>query len=139
MRLKEVSAWADARIAEGHDGAVLTYPDGTSEIAMFDPARVQSVFAAFDPDQAGSNELKASIPERTDMVDLGGNDPTWRGKMADAFDVWRTRMQDRYLPLLKVQRDIERATGALLPEGLNPYLGEELMSGRIGARLEALT
>ncbi|AXU17838.1 hypothetical protein C7W88_00180 [Novosphingobium sp. THN1] len=47
-------------------------------------------------------------------------------------------MQDRYLPLLKVQRQIEEQTGKPLPVSRNPYMGEELMTGRIGARLERL-
>lgn len=82
--------------------------------------------------------IKFSIPERDDLVALGGTEPTWKGKAADAFDRWRTAMQDRYLPLLKVQRQIEEQTGKSLPVSRNPYMGEELMTGRIGARLERL-
>lgn len=82
---------------------------------------------------------KYSVPERNDMVELGGTDPTWKGKAGDAFDRWRRWSQDRYMPLLKVQREIEQQTGKALPNNLNPYLGEELMSGRIGAQLENLT
>lgn len=82
--------------------------------------------------------IKFSIPERDDLVALGGTEPTWKGKAADAFDRWRTAMQDRYLPLLKVQRQIEEQTGKPLPVSRNPYMGEELMTGRIGARLERL-
>jgi N12 class adenine-specific DNA methylase len=91
--------------------------------------------------RAASAEADArhAIPERTAMIELGGSDPTWRSKMSDAFDRWRTAVQDRYLPLLKVQREIERATGKPLPVNRNPYLGEELMTGRIGAALEQLT
>lgn len=85
-----------------------------------------------------SSEAKFSIPERDDLVALGGTEPTWKGKAADAFDRWRTAMQDRYLPLLKVQRQIEEQTGKPLPVSRNPYMGEELMTGRIGARLERL-
>jgi len=69
------------------------------------------------------------------MLELGGTEPTFKGKMADAFDKWRTAVQDRYLPLLKVQREIEAQTGRSLPFNMNPYLGEELMTGKIGAPL----
>lgn len=85
-----------------------------------------------------ANDAFYSIPERDDLVALGGTEPTWKGKAADAFDRWRTAMQDRYLPLLKVQRQIEEQTGKPLPVSRNPYMGEELMTGRIGARLERL-
>lgn len=74
-----------------------------------------------------------------EVVTLGGTDPTWRGKMAEGFDAWRRTLQDRYLPLLKVQREIEQQTGQALPNRLNPYQGEELMTGRIAAQLEKLT
>ena len=82
--------------------------------------------------------VRYSIPERGEAIILAGREPTWKGKMADAFDRFRWAAQDRYLPLLKVQRDIELRTGAALPAEANPYIGEELMSGRIGARLEDL-
>lgn len=81
---------------------------------------------------------KHSIPETAETLAQAGTGPTWKGKMADTFDRWRTAMQDRYLPLLRVQQEIEKQTGRPLPENLNPYLGEELMTGRIGARLESL-
>ena len=84
-------------------------------------------------------ESKHSLPETDEMLDLGGREDTTKGKMADAFDKWRTVIQDRYLPLLKVQREIEQQTGEALPSHLNPYVGEELMTGRIGSRLEKLT
>lgn len=134
-----VDAWTNNLRALGHDSVILTYPDGTAEIAVFDPASVRSIFAAFDPARASENDLKASIPERDDMVAAADDrGPNWRERMGDAIDLWRTRMQDRYLPLLRVQRQIERQTGASLPPSRNPYLAEELMTGRIGARLERL-
>lgn len=54
-------------------------------------------------------------------------------------DAWRVKLQDRMLPLLRTQQRIEAQTGERLPEGVNPYLAEELMSGRVGARLETMT
>ncbi|MBF5091902.1 N-6 DNA methylase [Novosphingobium sp. NBM11] len=84
------------------------------------------------------SEARYSIPEREDMVSLAGAEPSWKDKASDAIDRWRTAVQDRYLPLLKVQRQIEQQTGKELPPSRNPYMGEELMTGRIGARLERL-
>lgn len=56
----------------------------------------------------------------------------------DAMDRWRTALQDRYLPLLRTQQAVEQQLGRPLTEDENPYLAEELMSGRIGARMERL-
>lgn len=84
------------------------------------------------------SEARFSVPEREDMVALAGTEPSWKEKASDAIDRWRTAVQDRYLPLLKVQRQIEQQTGKELPPSRNPYMGEELMTGRIGARLERL-
>jgi N12 class adenine-specific DNA methylase len=78
------------------------------------------------------------MPERDAPIILAGQDPTWRGKMESAYNEFRRAAQDRYLPLLRVQRDIELRQGTPLPPEMNPYLGEELMAGRIGARLETL-
>ena len=78
------------------------------------------------------------MPERDAPIILAGQDPTWRGKMETAYNEFRRAAQDRYLPLLRVQRDIELRQGTPLPAEMNPYLGEELSAGRIGARLETL-
>lgn len=79
----------------------------------------------------------------TDMVDalrargpLGG--PLGE-KAQKAYETWRTGLQDRFLPLLKLQNAIEQDLGKKLDEAANPYLGEELMTGKIGAKLERLT
>jgi hypothetical protein len=58
--------------------------------------------------------------------------------MGERVDEWRTRLQDRMLPLLRTQQRVELQTGNALPEALNPYLSEELMAGKVGARLETL-
>ncbi len=82
---------------------------------------------------------KQSIPATTaTLAELAGTEPTWKGKAAEAWEKWRTATQDRYLPLLKTQRLIEMVTGKPLPSEANPYMGEELMTGRIGSRLERL-
>lgn len=151
-----VDVWTAQIQQAGHDGVVLTYPDGTSEIAVFDPARVRSVFAAFDPDQAGSNELKASIPEapferRADgspdgvsHVRIGALVDSLNGHekletIRDHIDDWRVWVQDKMLPVLRAQEATAQALGRDLADAENPYLTEELMTGRAGARLERLS
>lgn len=72
------------------------------------------------------------------LIDRAGG--SGRGQsFAEAFDRWRTRLQDKMLPLLRTQQRIEQQLGRRLTEEENPYLGEELMTGRIGARMERLT
>lgn len=61
------------------------------------------------------------------------------GKVGETFDEWRTWAQDRMLPLLRTQTAAERILGRPLEEHENPYLGEELMSGKVGAQLEHLS
>lgn len=81
----------------------------------------------------------------TDMVDalrakgpLGKPDPTWKGKAADAWELFRMRTQDRYLPLKRAQRVIERSFGEPLADEMDAYRGEELMHGRIAERVDRL-
>lgn len=59
--------------------------------------------------------------------------------IGESVDRWRANFQDRYLPLLRAQQAIERVTGQPIDEASNPYLGEELSAGRIGAQIEDLT
>lgn len=75
---------------------------------------------------------------RTALTRLAGKGSPFAGKMADAIDRWRTAVQDRYLPLLRTQQRIEMQLGRPLTEAENPYLGEELLTGRVGAKLENL-
>lgn len=50
----------------------------------------------------------------------------------------RIAIQDRMLPLARVQRALEESTGKLLSEQQDVYLTEELYSGRTGYRLDRL-
>lgn len=72
-----------------------------------------------------------SIPN-SPAIDFG------RGKFGDRLDAWRTAMQDRMLPILRAQAAAERVAGRPLAEEEQPYLAEELMTGRVGAQLEKL-
>lgn len=56
----------------------------------------------------------------------------------NGLDKWRTRLQDRFLPLLRTQQRIELQSGRPLAESANAYLAEELMTGKVGARLQRL-
>lgn len=155
-----ISEWTDARIAEGHDGTILTYPDGTAEIAIFDPVNLRAAGAAFDPEHDGEAGLLYSLSESgpwsifgressnspgqdieqraTDLVSALSAGPPSSRSGGSPFDRWRTALQDRMLPLLRTQQAVERMTGEPLDEAQNPYLGEELMTGRLGARVEQL-
>lgn len=64
---------------------------------------------------------------------------TSRAALTESVDRWRTGFQDRFLPLLRVQKVVERQLGRRLGELENPYLMEELSSGRKGAQIEDLT
>lgn len=59
--------------------------------------------------------------------------------IAEQVDRWRAVLQDQFLPLLRTQAKVEAATGRKLDVSSDPYLQQELSSGRIGARLEDLT
>lgn len=112
-----------------------------------DSATRHRVYVAFDPEQiksaTGNNgdfdpanaDIRYSI---TDVLDLAGTDPTWKGEMADKFERFRMATQDRYITLRKVQRKIERAFGRPIPDNMDPYKGEELVHGRIAERLDQL-
>ncbi|MBT8152913.1 hypothetical protein KMP13_03220 [Epibacterium ulvae] len=82
------------------------------------------------------------IPDRSvwDELAKGGNGVWGRlsgGAAAahDKIDRARIIFQDRFLPVLRAQEAIERATGRPLPEGMQPYLAEETFSGKVGRHL----
>jgi hypothetical protein len=59
--------------------------------------------------------------------------------LSESVDRWRRLFQDRFIPLLRTQQAIEKQTGKKLALESNPYLAEELSSGRKGAKLEDLS
>ena len=61
--IAEVDAFTNDLKEQGYDGVILAYRD-VKEIVVFDPTKVRSVHAAFDPDQAGSRNLLFSKPSR---------------------------------------------------------------------------
>ncbi len=62
-----------------------------------------------------------------------------KGALGDRFDLIRTRIQDRFLPVLRAQQVVERELGGKVPEELNIYLAEEMFSGRAGHKLDRIT
>lgn len=55
-----------------------------------------------------------------------------------SYESWRLYWQDRFLPLLKAQLKVEARLGRKLDDATNVYQGEEVMTGRIGSRLDRL-
>jgi len=126
----------------------------------------QDVFEAIDRGEVGaresgttvsdSNDVQYAIPRRRQGNLLGANwsapsQSAWdiladknltmverlKGSTATATDIARQRLQDRFLPVLRVQEAIVRARGgAELDQNVNAYLAEELFYGRTGKQLD---
>jgi hypothetical protein len=60
------------------------------------------------------------------------------GSLTASLDNFRTAVQDRFLPLLRIQQQIEKARGESIPDEQNAYVVEEGFSGRAGERLQRL-
>lgn len=151
----------DALAKKGYDGIVYrneTEGGGDSYI-VFDPGQIKSIFnrGTFDPEderimfaRPRLNPFEAYISDpqpgvvdylRSENMALfqrlkGAASPAAIG---ESIDRWRQGFQDRFLPVLRMQRVIEEQLGRRLTEGENPYLSEELSTGRKGAKLEDLT
>lgn len=87
---------------------------------------------AFIPDRRMWDELAAGNASALDKIRYG------KGVFSDAFDRFRTKFQDRFLPILRAQQAVEKAYGRAVPKELNAYLAEELYSGRVGYKLDKL-
>lgn len=132
-----VPGWVNDRAKEflaarGFDGVVRRDSDGGVAYAAFEPEQIKSAIGnngEFDPN---NSDIRYSITGR--LIGEGVTD-----KIIDRLDRWRTNLQDRMLPLLRAQQRVEAQSGIELDEAANPYLAEELMSGKVGARLERLT
>jgi hypothetical protein len=127
---------------EGYDGLMIEdFADAGQESTVVLPLRPEQIKSVdnggnFNPDSPNMLDSRPAVALVQALSAPGAQ--TWKGKGAAAFDKFRTAMQDRYLPMLRTQRQIETLTGQALPNSMNPYLGEELMTGRIGSRLEKL-
>lgn len=108
-----------------------SYPD---ELVVFDPANIRSVNAAFDPAQEGSPVLMASLIPAV-MQKRAAKTLSRAGLKWDAF---RVGIQDKVLPIRRVQEAKESQTGTQIPINLDTYIAEALYHGRAGERLTDL-
>lgn len=59
------------------------------------------------------------------------------GAAAAEIDTLRVKLQDKFLPLKRIQEAVQRARGVdRLPEGIDAYLAEELFHGKAGQQLD---
>ena len=82
------------------------------------------------------------IPDRRVWEELTrATAPIWArlrngaGGMSDGIDRARVYIQDRFLPVLRAQEAIERATGKRLPPEQRAYTAETTFSGKVGRHL----
>ena len=95
--------------------------------------------SGFNRNAAGENLFELHFGAVNDMLNsINDGKSKSFDKVSKAWDEFRIKVQDRFLPLLRLQQAVERDIGRPLAENSNPYMGEELMSGKIGAKLEAL-
>ena len=88
-------------------------------------------------DDGLASARQSRVAEEYDITEYAAD--SLGGKLGRALDTFRVKAQDRYLPLLRVQQRVESAIGRPLPQSANPYIREELMTGRIGAALDKLS
>lgn len=105
---------------------------------------VESILENIASGEIGSRERSGNMifqPEgaQFSLADSALNLVGGKEAVNDRIDIWRTNLQNRMLPLLRRQQRSEIETGQVMPESMNPYLKEELMSGKVGARLETLS
>jgi hypothetical protein len=134
------------------------------EIVAFRPEQIKSVFnrGTFDPADPRIRYQTARLPSRQSRAHMAtamggrqafipdrriweeltrGGANIWarlRGGAAaakDATDRARIVFQDRFLPVLRAQQAVERASGAPLPLDQNAYLSETTFSGKVGRHL----
>jgi len=137
-----VQAFTAELIRKGHDSVVLTYPNGTSEVVVFDPANVRSYHAEFK--DGDSTDLLFS------RTTLGARPPTkqppvnrWQATKQRAMDLTNPEaldkliyeLQDKFIDLKRV-RDHIKALGGAISDLNDAYLGEELYHKRVAYRTQ---
>lgn len=85
--------------------------------------------AAYIPDRRVWEELSRAGAPVWDRLHEGA------GAARDRIDRARIKIQDRFLPVLRAQQAIERATGSSLTDDQNAYLKETTFSGKVGRHL----
>ncbi|MSU88071.1 hypothetical protein GE300_00390 [Rhodobacteraceae bacterium 2CG4] len=83
-----------------------------------------------------------SIPDRRVWEELRArNVALWSrlgnagGAVDDHIDKARIKLQDRFLPVLRAQQAVMRATGASLPKNQDAHVAETTFSGKVGRHL----
>lgn len=120
----------------GNTGAMAAF----HEEARFQAARVPSRQARAH--MASALGGTPHIPDRRIWEELTrAGRPIWArlreglGAANDAVDKARIRLQDRFLPVLRAQQAVMRATGAPLPADHDAYIAETTFSGKVGRHL----
>ena len=123
--------FSDSLIAQGYDGVILAFKD-VKEIVVFDPSRVRSVHANFDPEKTGQSDLLFSYaPAQEDMAAESDSIPPEESR----FRTVQRALQDRFNRFTVVQAWLKEK-GVELSDGADVYRAEERMHGRVAARLE---
>ncbi|MGH6792059.1 MAG: LPD38 domain-containing protein [Methyloceanibacter sp.] len=123
------------------DGVHLFEYNGSEAWGAFEPTQIKSAtsnLGAFNPEDP--NILANIMPTSLPAAVPGGhwlNRSTNRmlSRAMDAADYARVKLQDRALPIRRVQELIEKETGLRLPLNLDTYIAEALYHGRAGERL----
>lgn len=127
-----------ASVRSGGEGNILTRADIFKRREQRQPKQAEPA-----PRGPGPLLEPVHVPDRRIWDEITAKNATILGRLKngvaaglDALDKARFRVQDRFLPVLRAQQAIERATGEKLPEYLNAYLVEETFSGRAGVKLD---
>ncbi len=155
-----VSKWEGAEIMQDglrnmgfdgitHMGGGRVNTDGPRHrvFVAFEPEQIKSAISnsgTYDPENPDirfsvTEDLFGGLPGRVNAtIDAMRREGPFGARATEAWERFRTGMQDRFLPLMNVQQAAEKDLGIRLDETMNPYLGEELMTGRMGARMDTL-
>ena len=125
--------------ADGYDSVVMRGHRDTPEIVdgkevyldevlIFNPADARSTDAAFDPAESDSAQLMASLIPRAIQQSVNQS----LARFQPRLDRLRVGIQDKFLPVRRIQEEKERQTGTRIPINLDTYVSEALFHGRAG-------
>lgn len=102
------------------------------------PAGGPSIFGDQTQARAQQDEEHQQIvaPMIAALRSPGG--PLEPGTVQKVVDEWRETIQDKFLPVMRVQQMIEESIERPLTDAENVYQAETVMSGRIGAQMDDL-
>lgn len=117
----------------GYDGVRMYGPKGQlDEVVALDPTQVKSATGnrgTFDPADA---DITHSVRRRPPTV---GN--SFALSNENVLDTLRRKVQDDFLPVRQLQRDLERQ-GGRVTDASRPYLKQELFKSRVGDQIERM-